>query len=290
MIIGNNRPAVIENIRQAAESGDFYAKVELDDPCLTPQQSAAIISRYLENRARLSYRLKCFTARRMAGAATGLFNRDTHITGMEKLACVRGGAVITSNHFSPLDNTVVRCLTRKAGKKRLYIVSQESNLAMPGLIGFLMNYADIVPLSGDNHYMQGQFFETLRTLTDRGEWVLIYPEQEMWFNYRKPRPPKRGPYYFAAKMNKPVICCFVEIQDKPEMDTQSFHRVRYVLHILDVLFPDPEKSVRENSQEMARRDYELKSAAYQQAYGKPLRYTFDSSDIAGWTGSEAVES
>ena len=35
MIIGNDRPAVIENIRRAATAADFYAKVEIEDPVLT---------------------------------------------------------------------------------------------------------------------------------------------------------------------------------------------------------------------------------------------------------------
>lgn len=290
MIIGNNRPAVIDNIRQAAESGEYYAKVELDDPVLTPEQSAAIIDRYLRGRTRRSYRFKNFAARRLANAATTLFNRDTAIVGMEKIAGVTGGAILTCNHFNPLDNTVVRRFTRAAGKKRLCIVSQESNLAMPGMLGFLMNYADIIPISDDMHYMQGQFLQTLRELTGRGEWVLIYPEQEMWFNYRKPRPPKRGAFYFAAKLNVPVICCFVEIRDLADMDTEQFHKVRYTLHILDVLTPDPGKSVRENSIAMSQRDYELKKEAYQRIYGKALDYDFEDSDIAGWLGSGAVES
>ena len=34
MIIGDNRKAVIENIKRSAENGDFYAKVELNDPVL----------------------------------------------------------------------------------------------------------------------------------------------------------------------------------------------------------------------------------------------------------------
>ena len=42
MIIGDNRKAVIENIKRSAENGDFYAKVELNDPVLTAEQSNAI--------------------------------------------------------------------------------------------------------------------------------------------------------------------------------------------------------------------------------------------------------
>lgn len=288
MILGDNRPAVIANIRNAAQTGDFYKKVELGDPQLTPEQSAAIIHRYLTRRGACSFRLKGFAARQMANAATAMFNRDTAIVGMEKVASVTGGAILTSNHFSPVDNTVVRHFARAVGKKRVCIVSQETNLAMPGILGFLMNYADVIPISDDMHYMQGKFLETLQSLVDRKEWVLIYPEQEMWFNYRKPRPPKRGAYYFASRMNVPVICCFVEMRDIPELDTPEFHKVRYTIHILDVLTPDPAKSVRENSLEMCRRDYALKKRAYEEIYGKPLDYTFADSDIAGWLGSKAV--
>lgn len=287
MIIGDNRTAVIGNIRRAAESGDYYSKVELSDPVLTSDQSAAIIQRYLSTRDTAAFRMKGFAARRLVNAASALMNRDSVIVGMEKAAGITGGAVLTSNHFSPLDNTVIRQFARAMGKKRIPIVSQETNLAMPGFIGFLMNYADIIPISDDMHYMQNQFFQTLQTLANRGEWILIYPEQEMWFHYRKPRPPKRGAYYYAAKMNVPVICCFVEMQDQADLDTPEFRKVRYTLHILDVLTPDPGKSVRENSIAMCRRDYQLKTEAYEKIYGKKLGYDFDPSDIAGWLGREA---
>ena len=106
----------------------------------------------------------------------------------------------------------------------------------------------------------------------------------MWFNYRKPRPAKRGTYYFAARLNVPVISCFIEMQDLPEMDNEEFHKVKFIVHVLDVLYPDPEKTDRENSIEMCEKDYALKRAAYEKAYGKPLDYTFESVDIAGWTG------
>ena len=36
---------------------------------------------------------------------------------------------------------------------------------------------------------------------------------------------------------------------------------------------------------MCRLDYEQKKQAYERAYGKPLVYTFEDEDIAGWMGS-----
>ncbi len=282
MIIGENRPAVIENIRAAAESGDFHKKVELNDPVLTAAEARRVTDRYLAARKTAPFRLKTRLARAMANAATALVNRDTEIVGDAGDAALAHGVIFTSNHFSPLENTVIRHFARRKGFRSLDIVSQVTNFAMTGVIGFLMNYADTIPLAPDARYMTHDFLDVLRERLDAGAAVLIYPEEEMWFNYRKPRPPKRGAYYFAAKLGRPVVSCFVEILDLPEPDGEGFRKVRYRLHILGEIYPDPSKSVRDASAEMCRTDYALKKAAYEKAYGKPLTYAFSPDDIAGW--------
>lgn len=284
MIIGNDRPAVIENIRTAAEKGDFYAKVELNDPVLTDEESEKIVERYMQSRNTPAFRAKSFAARRIADTLTFALNKNTKIVGLEKAANLTGGAFITSNHFSPVENTAIRRMVRKLGKKRLPIVSQITNLAMPGIVGFLMNYADVIPLSDDLQYMHRDFSRLLEEFLEKGEYILIYPEQEMWFHYKKPRPPKRGTYHFAARLNAPVISCFVEQRSLPEKDTAEFSKVQFIVHVLGVLYPNPEKSVKENSREMCQKDYALKKAAYEKAYGKPLDYGFENTDIAGWLG------
>ena len=282
MIIGENRTAVIDNIRTAAESSDFYAKVELNDPILTDGESKEIVNRYLANRKKSGYKLKSKVACAMADLAMLYINKETEIVGAEKLSELKGGAFITSNHFSPIENTVVRYAVKKCLKKKLAIISQVTNFAMTGIIGFLMNYANTVPLSGDMQYMSRSFMDILAERLSKNDVILIYPEQEMWFNYRKPRPPKRGAYHFAAKLNAPVISCFVEITDTSKKDTDEFYKVKYRIHILDVLFPDSALSAKVNSQNMCEKDYSLKKDAYERLYGKELNYKFEYSDIAGW--------
>lgn len=287
MIIGGDREPVIENIRCAAQNGDFYSKVELDDPVLTVEESDAIISGYLENSRKAGFRAKTFAARTLGNIMADALNRDTEIVGLEKLKDLEGGVIITSNHFSPVENTVIRQMVRKCGKKRLNVVSQVSNFAMNGPVGFLMNYADTIPISDNPRYLSREFTGVLRTLMENGEAVLIYPEQEMWFNYRKPRPPKRGAYHFAARLGVPVVSCFVEMTDTSDMEKdERFHKVKHTLHVLDVIFPQPDKSVSENSSTMCERDYQLKKAAYEKAYGKKLDYAFEPEDIAGWIAGE----
>ena len=131
-----------------------------------------------------------------------------------------------------------------------------------------------------------KFFEPqLKEMMKNKEFLLIYPEQEMWFNYRKPRPPKRGPFYYASKFGVPVINCFVEMKNTKKKLEGDFVDVKYRISVLDVMFPDPNKAVRENSIYMRDRDYELKTKAYEKAYGKKLTYDFEPSDIAGWVPS-----
>ncbi len=286
MIIGDNRKAVIENIKTFAESGQFHNKVELTDPVLTAEQSKKITASYMESRNDFTFKIKTTIGVLMAKTATKIINKNTEIVGLEKIPKDLGGVLITSNHFSPLENTVIRHLTNKLKRRKLGIISQTSNFAMTGFIGFLMNYADTIPISQDPRYLARDFLSILKErLVDKKHAVLLYPEQEMWFNYRKPRPPKSGAYFYAAKLNVPIISCFVEMVDLNDDDTSEFKKVKYVLHILDILYPDPQKTVKENTEALGVMDYSLKKNCYETVYGKALDYTFEASDIAGWKGT-----
>ncbi len=283
MIIGDNRKAVIKNIKNFAESGQFHNKVELNDPVLTSEQNRKITDNYLENRKHLTFKIKTAVGIALAKTATKIINKNTEIEGLEKIPKDLGGVLITSNHFSPLENTVIRHLTNTLGRRNLGIISQTSNFAMTGIIGFLMNYADTIPISTDPRYLARDFLSVLKErLVNKKHAILLYPEQEMWFNYRKPRPPKNGAYFYAAKLNVPIISCFVEMVDMNEDDTAEFKKVKYILHILDVLYPDQSKTVKENTETLGEMDYSLKKSCYEKVYGKELTYKFDSFDIAGW--------
>lgn len=286
MIIGENRKVVIQNIKTFAQSRQFHNKVELSDPVLSPEESRKITDNFLSSRTSIVYKIKKGIGVSVARTAAKIINKDTEIVGLEKIPEDIGGVLITSNHFSPLENTVIRHLVQEMGRRHLAIVGQTSNFAMRGFIGFLMNYADTIPLSTEPRYLARDFLSLLKErLVDKKDAVLLYPEQEMWFNYRKPRPPKSGAYFYAAKLDVPIVSCFVEMVDLEEDDTDEFKKVKYILHICGILYPDKEKTVRENTEELGIRDYELKKNCYESVYGKKLTYDFENSDIAGWKGS-----
>lgn len=283
MIIGGNKELVIDNIKKATATGELNIKVEVDDPDLSSSQKEELVRHYLKKREKIGYFFKNRVVRFLVKTVTWMENRSTEFFGMDNLNGLTGGAIITSNHFNALDNTAIRSVVKKVGQKRLYIVSQETNLAMPGFIGFIMNYADIIPITSlESEYMKNDFPKIVGGLLDKKCYILIYPEKEMWFNYRKPRPPKRGAYYYAAKLQVPVISCFVEIKDLDKKETEDFHKIKYIVYVLPVIYPDPNKSVCENSMDMMKKDYEQKKEAYEKAYGKKLNYDFAEEDIAGW--------
>lgn len=286
MILNNQRDVVIANIKNAVEKEAFHEKVEPKDPKLTTDEKKALLERYQKRSGTLFYKMNRCVARKITEVITKRANRSTKIVGMENVLGLSGGAIITSNHFSPMDNTIIRTFVRQMGKKTLYVIGQEANLAMGGLVGYLMNYADMLPIGNDYAYMKGYFTKTLETLLLEGNFMLIYPEQEMWFHYRKPRPQKRGAYYYAAKLQVPVISCFVEMRNLKVQKTKEFSKVQYILHILPPIFPDSRKTLHENSVSMCRQDYLQKKAAYEKAYHKPLCYAFEKEDIAGWIAAE----
>lgn len=282
MIIGGKKADVVRNIQKAAEAGDWHRKVELGDAVLEPARKKEIVCQFLERRDTLSYRAGNVCARLIRDSVGWAQNRDTQILGMENLSDITGGAIITSNHFNPLDSTIIRKMAKRTGRSRLYTVSQDTNFAAPGLIGFLLYYTDTIPVTDDAHYMENRFLPLLQSLFDQKQWVLIYPEQEMWFNYRRPRPPKRGAYYYAARCGVPVISCFVEMREKKHRDNEEFYQVQYVLHVLPAVYPEPGKSVRENSFRMMQADDAQKKQMYEAVYHKKLTSVFSWADIAGW--------
>ncbi len=286
MIVGGNKEKVIENIKDAVENDELNSKVEVNDPKLTNEQKQRVIKKYLKSKKKIYYRLNNKIARGIIKMVTWMENRDTEVIGLENVKNINTGAIITSNHFNPLDNTVVRKFAKKAGKKRIYVIGQESNLAMDGLIGFMMKYSDIIPISNQVSYMKNDFQKLIKETLDKKNFILIYPEQEMWFNYRKPRNLKPGAYYYASKYNVPIISCFIEIIDKDENDNDEFKKVKYKIHILKPIYPDSDKSDKENAAWMSQRDYSQKIEAYEKAYNKKLDYKFEDEDIAGWIDGE----
>lgn len=283
MVIGGSKKAVIENIKKNVKEGELNQKVEVNDPHLSEEEVNKALDRFYGiRRHKIAYFLESRFAYLLVDIIGLKLNKSIEIEGLDNLKDINEGAIVTSNHFNPLDNMAIRKLIKKRYRKNFYVVSQETNLAMPGIIGYLMNSINIIPLCKGPNYIIKTFIPELKRVLNKNNYVLIYPEEEMWFNYRKPRPCKRGAYQFAAEAGKPIISCFTEIRDTDKDDNDEFKEVKYIVHVLNPIYPDKNKSVRENSKIMAEIDYKQKKEAYEKCYHKKLDYTFSYEDIAGY--------
>lgn len=284
MIIGGSKKEVINNIKKNIENNELNKKVEIGDPNLSDDEIQKYIDDFYKNKKKLSYFIKNKIANKTVKKMSKEIYPDIKINGLEKLDLVNlsNGAIITSNHFNPLDSYNIRKIVEEKLHKKLYIVVQDTNLAMPGFLGFLFNNIEVIPLSKSPNYIIKKFVPELKKVLVKGNIVLIYPEEEMWFNYRLPRPCKRGAYQFAHELDVPVISCFVKMIDTDKADNDEFNIVKYEVSINKVIYPEAEESIKSDSKKMAEVDYEARKKAYEDAYNKKLNYEFDISDIAGW--------
>lgn len=284
MIIGGSKKEVIKNIETNINNNELNKKVEVGDPNLTEEEKLKYINKFYQNQKSPIYFIKNKIANKTVRKIAKEIYPNINIIGLEKLNYVdlTNGAIITSNHFNPLDSYNIRKIVEEKLHKKLYIVVQDTNLAMPGALGFLFNNIEVIPLSKSPNYIIKKFMPELKKILSKGNFVLIYPEEEMWFNYKLPRPCKRGAYQFAHELDVPVISCFVKMTDTNITDNNEFNIVKYDVFINKVIYPEKNESIKSDSRKMAEVDYETRKKAYEDAYNKELKYEFDIKDIAGW--------
>ena len=197
------------------------------------------------------------------------------IIGKENLGNLKTGAVLTCNHFNALDSFAMEMayeasVDRK--KRKFYRVIREGNYTtFPGFYGFLMRNCYTLPLASKPQALK-EFMKSTNELLQNGNLVLVYPEQSMWWNYRKPKPLKKGAFTFAVNNNVPVVPCFITMRDSDIMGTDGFKVQEYTIHILEPIYPDPLKSKNENINMMMDKNYALWKDLYEKTYEKPLVY------------------
>ena len=161
------------------------------------------------------------------------------VRGIENFTAVKGGKIVTCNHFSITDNYAVWVALRDyMDGKMLYKVIREGNYTNPPKpFGLFMRHCNTLPLSSQKATMI-KFMNAFAELLKRGETILIYPEQGMWWNYKKPRPMQDGAFSLAVRTNAPVVPIFITMEDSDHLDGDGFPVQEYTLHILPAIYPD----------------------------------------------------
>ncbi len=274
VVQSKDRLEVLQKIEQYEKEGRFDEDVENDPPSreLMPNEVDYF-------RKKLSSKIKTKIAYRMARK---FLNKIIHnkmmivkeVKGIENFENLNSGAIITCNHFNAFDSFAIQIAYEQAHQKnrKFYRVIREGNYTnFPGFYGFLMKHCNTLPLSS-NHKTMNNFMKATNKLLKDGHFVLVYPEQSMWWNYRKPKPLKKGAYLFAVKSNVPVLPCFITMEDSDILGEDGFYVQEYTIHIGKPIYPSKSKTQVENIEYMKNTNFEVWKDIYESTYRIPLTY------------------
>ena len=215
MALSSEAQKRLKRIEEYEKSGLFDKDIN-DDPPTRPLRPGEVDM----TQKKLSTRIASKLANRLGQRHfEGMMARGEvilkEIRGQENLEAIKNtGALITCNHFSVFDNyAVYKAISPILGRRDLYKIIREGNYtSFGGFYGYLFRHCNTLPLSSSLACMK-ELMAALHILFERGEKVLIYPEQGMWHNYRKPRPLKMGAFRFAAREQVPVLPIFITLED-----------------------------------------------------------------------------
>ena len=276
-----DRLAIMAEIEKLEREGKFDVDPEKDPPTieLEPDQID-----YL--RRSITDKLKARTANKIGETFLNNLLRKNkliikEINGIENLNKVKTGAMLTCNHFNPFDSFTVEKVFRTSNQiknKKLYKVIREGNYTnFPGLYGFLFRNCDTLPLSSNMRTMT-IFMNAVDEILQRGDFILIYPEQSLWWNYKKPKPLKSGAFRLATRNNVPVIPIFITMQDSDKIGDDGFPIQEYIVNIKEPIYPDENLSEKENTVIMKEKNSEVWKEIYEDFYKIPLTYTTENKE------------
>ena len=272
-----DRLEVLEKIAQLEREGRFDEDVEEDPPTkeLMPDDIDYLRRKISSKiKTKLTYKVaRSFLNNIIANKQ--LIIKD--IKGIENMNALKPGAVITCNHFNAFDSFAIQVAYEQSTqrKRKLYRVIREGNYTnFPGFYGMLMRNCYTFPLSSNKDTMR-KFMHSMDAALKHGDFMVVYPEQSMWWNYRKPKPLKKGAYTFATKNDVPVLPCFITMEDSDILGEDGFYVQEYTIHIAPAIYPDPQKSRAANIQMMKDKNFEVWKEIYETTYGEALVYDTD---------------
>ena len=189
-----------------------------------------------------------------------------HVKGRKKLKKL-GACITTSNHVGYLDAVLT---LRATGMQSRYIVAAPHNCKST-LGGKILCSAGEIPLPIGHKGMR-PFADMMEYAAVRkSAKIHFYAEKSMWIGYKKPRPFKDGAFYYADKLDIPVVpmlYCFKDARGLRKL----LHLPKAVIKIGDPIYTDKSLPPVERKADLARRTYDATVELYESFYGIPLEY------------------
>ena len=278
-----DRLAILGEIARLEKEGKFDIDTEKDPPTIPLMPGEAD---YLNEK--IGSKVKTTIANTLGyGFLLEMLRRNQliikEIYGIENLESIDGGAMITCNHFNPMDVFAVEVafMQAKLKRKKLYKVIREGNYTnFPGFYGYLFRNSNTLPLSSNVSTMT-EFVRAVDTIfsVDK-DFILMYPEKSLWWNYKKPKKLQNGAYKLAAKNGVPVVPIFITMKNSDKIGSDGFPILEYYLHIEKPIYPDEKLTIKENVQIMKKKNFVCWKNIYENFYNKPLEYTTTSPELS----------
>lgn len=209
------------------------------------------------------------------------------INGIENALSVKSGAIITLNHFNPFDTFAIERVLKDTGiNKKIYKVIREGNYTnFPGKIGLYFKHDNTLPLSQLPETME-IFEESVATILEKKDFIIVCPEQSMWLNYKQPKPFKYGAFKWATLNNVPIIPTFITMRDKDSIEGDETVAQAYNISIGQPIYPDNTLLPKENIRRMRDLNYSFCKETYERYYGLPVKYrTINHENIPNYVSS-----
>lgn len=270
MKISEDRLEVLNKISEYEKLGgeNFFNDVENDPPSKTLNPSDVD---YLNKKLSNKFKRAVCSAVVNSMLKNYAAEHKIIIVGLDNLN-VDTGAIVTTNHFNYFDSApFIYAMKQLKGKHKFHVIIKEGNYQIKGKFGFLIKNYDTFPLSS-NIKTNLILNQTIDECLSKKHYILVYPEQAMWWNYKKPRPFRVGAFRWAARNNVPVIPCFCTMEDLKEFENDGLPKQKLTYYVEKPIYPDKTLSEKENAAIMMRKNREACVAIYEKAYGKKLNY------------------
>lgn len=289
-----SRLKVKNKMKQLEKHGEFNTDVEEDPESFTLEDYEI---EYLDKK--ITDKISRSIAFFMADRYRNLLKRRkqlviNEIRGLENLENLDSGAVITCNHFNPFESFAIqevfeayKELRKNRQSKddaweniKFYRVIREGNYTnFPGFYGYLMRNCDTLPLSSSKNTMM-KFVKAADEILKKGNWILLYPEQSMWWNYRKPRPVKKGAFILASRNKVPVIPVFITMDSLKNADKYGYPVQAYTIHVGKPIYPNSNLGRGADVKELMDKNEKFWNTVYRNYYNLPIMKPVDENNKA----------
>lgn len=194
-------------------------------------------------------------------------NVNLKIVGKQNLKGIKS-AIVTCNHVNNVDCTFVTKAIRN--HRVYYTVSPINN--KKGFGGYCLRRGGILPF-GTSVANTKNMSRAIAKLLDKKAFILFYPEAELWWNYKKPRPYKKGAYYYAVTNNVPIVPMFITFKQRNKKSKDGIPKYDLTLHVMPAIYPNPNFLKQDNINNLMHQNFLMCKDVYEKFYKTNLSYT-----------------